>query len=157
MISYKEDTKRFNYRIVGVCIHNGYVLLHKAVIDDFWALPGGRAELLEYSPDTLRREMIEELDVNVTVGRLLFISENFFEYDDEHWHELSLYYIFDLPEGHPYYATDKFHGIEDEGRLLFQWHPLECLKDTRLFPTFLRESLTNLPDSTRHILHRDID
>lgn len=116
MISYKEGNKRFNYRIVGVCMHNDHVLLHKVVTDDFWALPGGRAEFLEYSPDTLRREMKEKLDVDVTVGRLLYISENFFEFNGVSWHELSLYYLFDFPEGHRYYTSDEFHGIEDGGR-----------------------------------------
>lgn len=157
MISYKEGNRRFNYRVVGVCIHNGQVLLHRAVTDDFWALPGGRAELLEYSPDTLRREMKEELEEEVGVGRLLWISENFFELEGDSWHELSLYYVFDFPEGHIYYTLAEFHGIEEDGRLVFKWHPISELVNTRLFPTFLRESLTNLPNTPVHIMHQDKD
>ncbi|MDA8206550.1 MAG: NUDIX hydrolase [Thermaerobacter sp.] len=157
VIHYKEDNKRFNYRIVGVCTRNGHVLLHRAITDDFWALPGGRAELLEYSPDTLRREMKEELDVEVNVGRLLWISENFFTVEEDAWHELSLYYLFDFPVGHQYYTSAEFHGIEDDGRLLFKWYPVSELANTRLFPTFLRESLACLPTSPVHILHRDED
>jgi len=157
VISYKEANKRFNYRIVGVCTHNGYVLLHRVVTDDFWSLPGGRAEFLEYSPDTLRREMKEELDVEINVGRLLWLSENFFEFQGDSWHELSLYYVFDFPEGHTYYTSAEFHGIEEDGRLLFKWHPIIGLVSARLFPTFLRESLTNLPSTPVHILHQDKD
>ncbi len=155
MISYKEGNTRFNYRIDGVCISNGHILLHRAITDDFWALPGGRAELLEYSPDTLRREMKEELDVEVDVGKLLWIAENFFEYGDDSWHVLSLYYVFNFPEGHTYYSLAEFNGIEESGRLIFKWHPISELVNTRLFPSFLRKSLTNLPNAIVHILHQD--
>lgn len=157
MIHYKEDNKRFNYRIVGVCIRNAHVLLQRAITDDFWALPGGRAELLEYSADTLRREMKEELDVEVNVGRLLWISENLFTVEEDAWHELGLYYRFDFPAGHQYYTSPEFHGIEGDGQLLFKWHALSDIGNTRLFPTFLRESLTRLPSSPVHVLNRDED
>lgn len=157
MISYKEGNKRFNYRVVGVCIYDGHVLLHRAVADDFWALPGGRAELLEYSPETLRREMIEELDVEVDIGRLLWISENFFEMEGDTWHELSLYFLMNFPEGYSHNTSAEFRGIEEDGRLVFKWHPLSELRNTKLYPAFLRESLTNLPSTPVHILHQDKD
>ena len=61
MIRLQAATGSFNYRIVGVAVRGDEVLLHRAVTDDFWALPGGRAELLEPAEATLRREMREEL------------------------------------------------------------------------------------------------
>jgi hypothetical protein len=94
--------------------------------------------------------MKEELDVEINVGRLLWISENFFEFQGDSWHELSLYYFFDFPEGQTYYDLAEFHGIEEGGRLLFKWHPISELVNTWLFPTFLRESLTNMPSSPDH-------
>lgn len=156
MISYRVDNVRFNYRIAGVCIHNGSVLLHKTITDDFWALPGGRAELLEYSTDTLRREMTEELDVEVNVGRLLWISERFLELDGVSIHELSMYYLFDFPADHTYYSLSEFNGIEEGTHLLFRWYPIEELSDTRLVPKFLRKSLSNLPTEIVHLLHSEL-
>ena len=47
VINFTEDGKRFNYRVVGVALHNGRVLLHKNETEHFWSLPGGRGELLE--------------------------------------------------------------------------------------------------------------
>lgn len=69
MITFARENTRFTYRIVGVTIEDGRVLLHQAEGDDFWALPGGRAELLEPAEATLRREMREELDIEVEVVR----------------------------------------------------------------------------------------
>jgi 8-oxo-dGTP pyrophosphatase MutT (NUDIX family) len=72
MIVLDQGGARFNYRIVGVAIDGVRVLLHRAEQDDFWILPGGRAELLEPATTTLRREMAEELGVAGEVGRLLW-------------------------------------------------------------------------------------
>lgn len=157
MITYKEGNFRFNYRIVGVCIRDGDVLLHRNVADDYWTLPGGRAELMEFSPETLRREMQEELDVHVNVGRLLWVAENFFDLESDVWHELSLYYLMSFPEQHKFFDSPEFRGIEDNGRLIFRWFPIAGLKETSLFPTFLRDSLQSIQTHPAHILHRDTE
>lgn len=41
-VVFKADKAVFNYRVAGIWIKNGYVLLHRFVNDDFWTLPGGR-------------------------------------------------------------------------------------------------------------------
>jgi len=68
VIVFDVGSVRFNYRAVGVALHGGKVLLHRAEKDPFWALPGGRVELLEAAGDTLRREMQEELGVPIVVA-----------------------------------------------------------------------------------------
>ena len=55
MITFDEDHIRFTNRVVGITCDRGRVLLHRVVTDDFWALPGGRAELLEPAAETLRQ------------------------------------------------------------------------------------------------------
>lgn len=158
MLTFTLGRARFNYRVVGVCVHEGYALLHRVVGDDFWSLPGGRAELLEASTDTLRREMQEEIAQAVTVERLLWLAENFFEHDHVYWHELALYYLISLPEGSPLLRKDVPHrGYEPSAALEYQWFPLGALTSLRLFPTFLREGLRSLPEHTVHIVHTDVD
>lgn len=162
MITFSENGVRFNCRIVGVAIHNSRVLLHRAEWDDFWSLPGGRAELLEPSAETLRREMCEELDAQVAVERLLWIVENFFEYRGERFHELALYFLMTLPEDWPRLQQESFFGDEifhsdGEGdlRLIYRWFPLASLDTTRLYPTFLRQGLQALPATPLHVMHHD--
>ncbi len=70
MITFTREGVRFNHRVAGIAIDDGRVLLHQFEGEDFWALPGGRAELLEPATETLRREMREELAIEVDVIRL---------------------------------------------------------------------------------------
>ncbi len=63
MITFDEDHIRFTNCIVGVAFDRERVLLHRTDDMNFWALPGGRAELLEPSPQMLIREMQEEIGI----------------------------------------------------------------------------------------------
>ena len=156
MITFNDNGIRFTNRIVGLAYDRGRVLLHRAESDDFWALPGGRAELLEPSPQTLVREMQEELDVTVRVERLVWVVENFFEYQGMTHHEIGFYFLMSLPIDSP--LRDKrepFFGDEGGVRIIFQWYPLDALAAMRLYPTFLRTGLQALPDSITHIIHSD--
>ncbi len=162
MIAFDRDGIRFHYRVAGVCVHDGYVLLHRADRDDYWALPGGRCELGESSDETLRREMQEELHVPVTVGRLLWIVENFFTLLGRAYHELALLYAIDLPMDHAYHdKTQTHYGVEDQSTegepytLIYQWVPISSLPDVILHPSFLRTALRDVPAATQHIVQRD--
>lgn len=161
MITFTRNNVRFTYRVVGVAIDNGYVLLHRAESDDFWALPGGRAELLEPGAQSLRREMREELNAEVEVVRLLWVAENFFHYHQD-CHELGLYFLIDLEPDFPHYdKTRPFYGIENGPggdmnlRLIFRWFPLDELEQVPLYPTFLRQGLSDIPQQPRHVVHYD--
>jgi 8-oxo-dGTP pyrophosphatase MutT (NUDIX family) len=156
MITFDEDHIRFTNRIVGVAFDRERVLLHRTEADDFWALPGGRAELMESSPHTLVREMQEELGVDVQVDRLLWVAENFFTYGPRLFHEIGFYFLMHLPPHSPLrQKTEPFYGQEGALRIIFEWFPVETLEQVHLFPTFLRAGLKNLPTSTVHIVHRD--
>src|SRR3972149_1738715 len=82
MITFDEGKLRFVYRVAGVAIDKGRVLLETVGGQDFWFLPGGRGEFLEPSKETLRREIIEEIGARVKVVRLLWVVENFFSGKD---------------------------------------------------------------------------
>lgn len=62
MITFERGTSKFNFRVAGVAIHNNKILIHMYEGFDFWALPGGRAELQETTIETIKREMKEELN-----------------------------------------------------------------------------------------------
>jgi ADP-ribose pyrophosphatase YjhB (NUDIX family) len=184
MIAFDAGRVRFSFRVTGVAVRDGRVLLQhirqpvrrqpagevalpgervpsrQVEIDDFWCLPGGRAELLEPAADTLRREMREELGVAVGVERLLWVVENFFDHDGRAYHELGLYFAMALPPDAGLHArTGPFAGDEafHEGgiALVFQWQPLDRLGGLALYPTFLRQALRALPATTAHLVHRD--
>jgi ADP-ribose pyrophosphatase YjhB (NUDIX family) len=157
MITLEQENMRFMHRVVGVAIRDdGQVLLHRAEWEPFWSLPGGRVELMEPSAVALQREMMEELDVEVSVGRLLWVIENFFEYQSRHYHELGLYYLMTLPAGSPLLLHDgPFPGDEQGIPLIFQWFPIAALETLSLLPSVLSRTLASLPSQTEHIIHRD--
>ncbi len=156
MITFENANTRFNYRIVGVAINDGWVLLNRVEGWDFWFLPGGRAEMMEPAQETLRREMREELGTDITIERLLWIVENFFTFGGQNVHELGLYFLMSLPTGSPLLSIEgPFAGKEEHVNLIFQWFRLEELSQVRLYPDFLPQTLQSLPATTKHIVHKD--
>jgi ADP-ribose pyrophosphatase YjhB (NUDIX family) len=158
LMLFHEDMS-FGVRVAGVLVHDGRVLLHRGVTDDFWALPGGRVELLERSPDALRREMQEELGITVKVERLLWVVENYFEHNDRECHEVGFYYLMSAPPDTPLLQQPESYGYEDQLalHLIFRWFSLDALPGLRLYPTFLRDGLRALPETTVHVIHRDTE
>ena len=155
MITLNRGNELFNFRIAGVALNDNYVLLHKAGVDTFWTCPGGRAEIGETASQTLVREMKEELGVDVEVVRLLWLVENFFDYAQKDYHEIAFYFLMQFPRRSRYLAKDKsFQGIEDDNHLKFQWFPVDSdvLTKLPLLPSFLQQSLNNLPNSVEHIV-----
>jgi ADP-ribose pyrophosphatase YjhB (NUDIX family) len=119
-------------------------------------LPGGRVEIGESAEEALAREIREELDCNVTPGRLLWVMENFFNHKDSAHHELGMYFAVTLPEDHPASSGDPWTGAELDGtKLYFHWHPIDRLDEIDLKPSRLPRLLHALPDHTQYILHRD--
>ncbi len=156
MVTFEKGDIRFNYRVVGIVFNKNWVLLHRAEEDDFWTLPGGRVELLEPSKDALKREMHEELGVEVCEGRLIWVVETFFKDGGILFHELGFYYLVELPKGCSLYRKREFWGKEHleedkEIRLIFKWFSLDELEALPLYPRFLRKALKELPKTTQHI------
>ncbi len=151
---------RFQVRVAGLGFREGHVLVHRAVHESFWTFPGGRAEIGETSEETLRREMMEELGVDVAVGRLLWSVENFFHYEQLDWHELGLYYLMDIPAEFPFDPKRIVHRIEDgDNELEFKWvrATREALVALDIPPYFIAEEIENLPLTSRHLVWRDGD
>ncbi|WP_121615320.1 NUDIX hydrolase [Virgibacillus halodenitrificans] len=97
--TFKLENAVFNYRVAAIMLEKNHLLLHKQVNDNYWSLPGGRVKVLEDSQASIKREIKEELDFNIKVDNLVWITENFFEYDQRNYHEIGLYYHVSLQEG----------------------------------------------------------
>ncbi len=90
MISFDTDGHRFNLRAVAVILSGDHVLMHRPDRDEYWSLPGGRVEAGEDAVTAVAREMRDELGIAVTVGRLLWVVENFFASGGRPYHEIGL-------------------------------------------------------------------
>ncbi|MEH7444994.1 NUDIX hydrolase [Bacillus sp. JJ1122] len=143
----------FNYRVAAVIVKDGHVLIHKQGTDSYWALPGGRVEVMEDSQTSIIREMKEELGLDAKVERLLWFTENFFDYNDKNYHEIGLYYQVEIVDERFVFSTDPFYGEEGE-RLIYQWVPVEKLEEIILYPEFLKAALLELPLIPQHLIVR---
>jgi 8-oxo-dGTP pyrophosphatase MutT (NUDIX family) len=141
----------FNYRVAAVMIVDNHVLIHKQAKDEHWALPGGRVELQEDSKTSVVREVKEELGIDVKVDRLLWFTENFFDYNQKNYHEIGLYYKVSSLNGEFNFHKEEFFGEEGE-RLIYQWVPISNLEKIRLYPEFIRTSLSELPEVPQHLV-----
>jgi ADP-ribose pyrophosphatase YjhB (NUDIX family) len=157
MIRFDQGNRRFNYRVVGVAIHNDSVLLHRADHETFWTLPGGRAEHGETAETTIRREMQEELATNIEIVRLLWFVENFFSSEDLQYHEIALYFLIRFPPGSAPLGVEAFNSSDGGVTLRFKWFPIlrDELAGLPLLPAFLPQALTDLPTSVGHIVQRE--
>ncbi len=87
---------------------------------DWWEFPGGKIEPGETPEEALRREIREELDIDITVGRLLATVE----YDYPAFHLSMQCFLCTLPAGTP-------HLLEHEDA---RWLTREDLDSVRWLP-----------------------
>jgi ADP-ribose pyrophosphatase YjhB (NUDIX family) len=158
MISAQIGSARFHFRVVGVWLKDDHVLLQGDAREDFWALPGGRVEIMERAEDALHRELREELALDsVAVERLLWITQNFFSYPE--WggdqHELGLYFLIaPSPADADRYGdlTRAYHCAEPDSTLTFRWFSVAELTNV-IRPSFLATALRDLPTQPTLIAH----
>ncbi|UOQ95475.1 NUDIX domain-containing protein [Halobacillus shinanisalinarum] len=155
-IRFKIGSTKFNYRAVGILVEQNHVLLHKQWDEHHWSLPGGGVEIGEPADKAVVREIKEELGWDTKVKNLSWVVENFFQYNQENFHELGFYYILSSRGKHPMFGTDPFHGEEGQ-RLIYQWFPISELVSMHLQPPFLAEGLQNIPSVTQHLVQEDIE
>ena len=148
-ISFPLEGGLFNFRVAGIATHHGKLLLHKTPSDNFWSLPGGRADMFEVTSQTLVREMMEETGFHIQVGELMWIAENFFEYNGIRHHEVGFYYKMEIPD----LKNDcDFSAIEPGSELLFHWHAIDELHSIKIYPDFIKQDLIQNSAGPRHIV-----
>jgi ADP-ribose pyrophosphatase YjhB (NUDIX family) len=130
----------FNYRVAGVLIKDEHVLIHRSKLETHWSLPGGRVKLGEDARTSLKREMLEELALDVEVVGHLCTIENFFTYKGKKIHEVGLYFQLKTNEPLPLYNGEEF-TVQEAERLVFKWVPLKCLSEYALYPEVIKSKL----------------
>jgi ADP-ribose pyrophosphatase YjhB (NUDIX family) len=113
----------------GLWIHEGKVLLCQNIKHGHQFFPGGHVDFGEKSSDALRRELIEELGVEVTVGRFLGVCEAKFDQDKKGeavtHHEMTL--LFEIVAADA--QTDPFRLESQESHIRFVWRSVQDVMD----------------------------
>lgn len=155
-LEIKTDTKKFKYRVNGIIIKNNKILTIKMKNNISYCLPGGHIELGEDSKTAITREMLEEVETNVTIEKELAIVENF--YTDKNnllTHEISFYYIV-KPDNFSKIPLEDYSKCEnDKGELKqhnFVWLDINSLKDFDFRPSFIKEKIITNNFDFEHII-----
>lgn len=152
-VSFKVNTdgqkRRFNYRLAALLEHDEKILIHQASGFDYTYIPGGRVEIGESSEDAVRRELQEELGISTEVISVPYVVENFFKYEEEIFHEVSLFFKVKTTD------TDKLpKDGEERDNVIFYWRHPSNIEDLNLKPEFLVDALAKISDKTEHIINR---
>lgn len=151
-IVLRDGSDRFNFRAAAVLLQQGCLLVHQVDGFDFWFLPGGRVQMMESMEDALRRELREELEVKISIKRLLWIVENFFPSSDGFYHEFCGYFLCECLPGQ---REIPLEGSWKESKLTFRWVPLGELSSLPLVPTFLKSAVKELPIHPIHMVLKE--
>ncbi len=147
----------FSYRVAGLLLRDGALLMQSAGADPALAIPGGHVELFETSAESLVREFREELSVNITVGALKWVGELFWRWGDKPCHQIGLYYEVFLREGELLPATT-FDGQElmdgETSALHFHWIPLTSLPTLEVYPVALPKLIAQWDAGVQHFIEK---
>ncbi len=145
-ISIKTDYGRFNYRVGAIIINDGKLLMVKNSAEPYYYSVGGRVKMSEFSNDAVKREVFEEIQINMEIEKLVYIHENFFiwEVANEPFHEITFFYLM-KPILHDDLSLIKCDTIgENGGDESLHWLPLDKLPQYHLYPEFFKNELSDL-------------
>ena len=138
-LSVMIDNVKFNYR-AGLLIEKGNkVLVEYNPAIDFVTLPGGRVQTLESSMDALKREIKEEMNIELDSERIKMraLIENFFEMDEKKYHELYFLYKLKVTSKDTEFKKD-MKNIDSKASY-YKWVKKEDLEKENLLPVVLRD------------------
>ena len=151
-ILFKTEGWVFSYRVAGICVRDGRILLQKPLNDTAYAFPGGHVAFGETNEETLIREFKEEIGADISVGELKWVAEIFFPWGEKNCHQICLYYMVegDIPE------DARFLGIEERNvPLEFCWVSLDELNNLEVYPVEAAQLLMKLDEGVQHFVCKE--
>ena len=147
----------FTYRVAGILIDDGKVLLQSTSDASGFAFPGGHVEFGETGEQALLREFKEEMDVDIEVKGLEWVNEVFFSWGGKPCQQICFYYRIVLKIG-KIPLTGQFYGEEycpgRQENIEFHWIPLAKSKDLVIYPSEAPNLLRNIGKGIKHFISR---
>ena len=125
-----DKVKEIRPIALGLAIKNNKLLVSegfdKVKNETFYRCLGGGIEFLEKSEEALKREFLEEINVDITVKNFLGISENIFTYQGKKAHELILFYSIEISDEN---YQEEYKVIDDHGETIAKWIDIDEFKN----------------------------
>ena len=135
-VSILIDDYKFNFRVCCLIENKNRYLLLKNNTVDFLNLPGGRVHAGENTLDAIKRELKEELNLVDVQPKLLKMSEQFFHFDNNNYHELVFVYYVKLKNDHPFCKMDNIPNLDNKNETMI-WVNKNSLKNHKILPEFI--------------------
>lgn len=158
-IIFKTDEYVFSYRVAGLLLHNGKVLLQRPKNDTAYAIPGGHVALGETNEETLIREIKEEINTDIKVGKLQWVGELFFPWGDKPCHQICLFYNVSLKDNTAIPLDGTFWGTEEledkTFKLEFSWVDIKEIGNIELYPIEAKKYLAEGAGEVKHFVYKE--
>lgn len=145
-----DGNVKLNVRTTGVFINGQKVLVHKCD-EGHYALPGGRVQANEDSISALKREVSEELNLEIENTYSMGVVENFFTVPEANYHEY-MWMIKGEFKDKSVYDKENIIGSEQNKQLFFEWVDINKLKDINFRPIGVIPYLQNIDGKVHHII-----
>ena len=147
-LTFQTQEGIFNYRVCAIILHDNAILTTKNDRTPYYFLPGGRVRLHETAQEAIERELQEELGIQATILRPLWLNQGFFTEDvtKARFHELCIYYLIDISQTDLLSRGERFLRTEGDKRYLYEWIPLDRLQEEYLYPLFIKDKIHDLPE-----------
>ena len=148
-----DENVKLNVRTTGVFLNDGKVLVHKCCETGHYALPGGRVQAREDSITALKREVSEELDLEIENISFIGAVENFFTVPEAKFHEYMWMIKGDFKDK-SVYDKDVIIGHEQERELVFEWVDVDKLENLSFRPMEVIPYLKYIDGKVHHMIIR---
>ena len=149
---FSEGSYICHFRAAGVLIRDSKILLQKH--NDEYALPGGHVAFGETSEDALIREIKEEIGADILCDNLLWVEENFWNWGSKKAHNILFYYYVSFINDKNI-DDDFIETSKDNKDVLFQWVPIDELKQITVFPPFIKDEIYNISGPVKHFIRSE--
>jgi ADP-ribose pyrophosphatase YjhB (NUDIX family) len=149
------ENKNMGHRAVGIIIKDRKILLMRRLKNgqEYYVFPGGGVEENESLEETLKREMKEELSIDIENSKLIFKLENQLKnqygghmtgYPNEH------YFLIENFSGKPELGGPEKERMDDQNQYFLEWTETMSVIDIEKIPNlYPREAVRKLSDLLR--------
>ena len=153
-ININVDDYRLYVRSGCVIIHDNKILMHRNLVDNYYAIIGGKIAIGENSEETVKREMKEETGKEIEVTGYVSTVENFYKMDGEKYHEIMFIHSAEFVNENDKKDTETIINLENKKDQQYEWVDLDKVNEYPIKPKVLKQMLQK-NDYISHLINYD--
>ena len=148
-IKLNVDNMKFKYRVSAIIENDDEILVIGDENGDYEYLHGGHVMLNETCEEAMKRELKEELSIDIKNMRAVWFNQAFFENDVSkiRFHEICMYYLIDIKDTNLIKKEKPYTIKEGKHTFRLRWVKKKELKNQYFYPVFLKEKIMNIPEN----------